>query len=380
MGIALRKYFKDLANYKQLHKLGQGACGEVFLAEELESGARVAIKYINEVGDPRDQRSFIREIVVPLKLNLPGIVKLIGFRFPEPAVGGSAGQPAVIITELMPNGTLEAAMKAKFANKPSPEFGPTGFSKTIFGVASTMAQVHKHCAIHRDLKPGNIFLDANWEPRIADFGLAKIVTNGVKMTMAIGSPMFMAPELFDDDDAYTFAVDVFAFGMLIYTMFTKDQVFKAGEKPMRGPQQLMMRVAKGERFMRQPGIPDHFWKLITDCWAQAPASRPTFEAVVDLFLKSDAYVFEGTDMAKYREYRERMKPQEEEPVAEVTRAASEGDVGLKMSALARDGNRMFTEELSKSIQRSTRAARPGDDAADQALRRYDFTRLKLKKK
>jgi serine/threonine protein kinase len=290
MGIALRKYFKSLSDYKEIRKLGQGACGEVFLCEELDSHAQVAIKKLQDVADPRDQRSFIREVVVPLKLNLPGIVRLLGFRFPEPATSTTRGGPGLVITELMPNGTLEHVVKAKHSGKPNDHFGPTEFSKAIFGVASTLAQVHKHSAIHRDLKPANIFLDDRWEPRIADFGLAKVVTAGVKMTMAIGSPMYMAPELYDDDEAYSLSVDVYAFGIILYNIFTAEQVFKVGEEPLRSPLMLMMKVVNGDRFARQRGIPDQFWDLITSCWAKVPADRPSFEAIVKLMLTTDDFV------------------------------------------------------------------------------------------
>jgi serine/threonine protein kinase len=220
MGIALRSFFKDLNNYKEIRQLGQGACGEVFLMEDLKTGDRVAVKKLHSVTQPKDQKSFIREIVVPLQLNLPGIVKLIGFSFPEPDTATTQGKRGVIITEVMPNGTLEAMIKAKHEGRPTPQFGATEFSKAIFGIASTMARVHKQSAIHRDLKPANVFLDDRWEVKIADFGLAKVVAAGVKMTMQIGSPLFMAPELFEDDDSYTFSVDVFAFGMIVFSIFT----------------------------------------------------------------------------------------------------------------------------------------------------------------
>jgi serine/threonine protein kinase len=229
-----------------------------------------------------------------------------------------------------------------------------------------------------DRKTGNVFLDDKWEPRIADFGLAKIVTNSVKMTMAIGSPMFMAPELFDDDDSPSFAVDVYAFGMLIYTMFTNQQIFKPGEKPPRGPQQLMMKVAKGERLMRPEGVPDLFWNLITKCWSQAPAERPSFQELVNMMLTSDEYVFAGTDMAKYREYRERIKPPPEEPEQKIASTGSLPKVGLRMSDLGDGGSELFTKLLGQSMKRVDKT---GDDPDfDQAFRRYDFTRSSLRRK
>jgi serine/threonine protein kinase len=351
--------------------------------EDKETTALVAVKKIFEIANAKDQRSFIREIVVPLKLNLPGIVKLIGFRFPEPDTATTRGSPALIITELMQNGTLDSMIKAKHENKPHPQFGATEFSKAIFGIASTMAQVHKRLAIHRDLKPGNVFLDEHWEVRIADFGLAKVVTAGVKMTMAIGSPMFMAPELFNDDDAYSFSVDVFAFGVMMYTIFTKEQVLQFGDDDNamfftpRGAHQMMMKVADGYRFKKQPEVPDAFWELITACWAQLARNRPTFDEIVKLMLTSDEFVFEGTDMARYREYRERVKPPEDEPIQVDVKQNNSG--GLLMSQIS-GGNQLLADEMAKSLRKSMSLGSVGElSEADQAYRRYDFTRSSLRK-
>jgi serine/threonine protein kinase len=373
MGIALRKYFKSLADYKELRLLGRGACGEVFLCEEKSTGAHVAVKKINDIADEKDQRHFIREIIVPLKLDLPGIVKLVGFRFPEPDV------PALIITELMPNGALDTILKSKHEGRPTPNFGPTEQSKAVFGIAATMAEVHKHNAIHRDLKPGNVFLDPNWEVRIADFGLARVVTAGVKMTMAIGSPMFMAPELFDDDDNYSFPVDVYAYGIILYQLFSNQQILEGSERAPRSPQQLMTAVARGQRYKRPNHVPNAFWNLITKCWAHAPADRPRFEDIANEMLASDDYTFPGTDLGKYHEYRERMKPRAEEEITETSKGSLARSGELRMSSLA-SGNRLFADEMRKSMRMSMNLGRVGEESdADQALRRYDFTRSSLKK-
>jgi serine/threonine protein kinase len=376
----LGQYFKNLSDYEEIRKLGQGACGVVFLAREKASGAMVALKKINEIGDPQDQRSFIREVIVPLRINLPGIVRLIGFRWPEipDPTNLMTMTPAVIITELMPNGTLDEAIKAAHSGNPKEGFGPTELSKAIFGVAATMAQVHAKKAIHRDLKPGNIFLDENWEPRIADFGLARIVTNSIKMTMAIGSPLFMAPELYDDEDKYTYSVDVYAFAVLMYTSFTSKQN-ELNDGPIRSPQNLMMRVSRGSRLKRQDGITDKYWELIEECWKHAPAERPDFAAIVDKMNENDDFALPGTDLAKYKEYRTR--------ILEESAAVSGADIdamlqstaprvhtkqGLRMSDLAKADNPLFASQFTKSMTKSMAVG----GKWDQAYSRYDFTRSK----
>jgi serine/threonine protein kinase len=210
----------------------------------------------------------------------------------------------------MPNGSFEDILKAKFAKRPNPNFGPTEYSKAVFGIAATMAQMHSRSIIHHLLKPASVFFDDRWEAHIWDLELAEELGNSLQSKYkAIGSPKFMAPELFDDeDDNCSLAVDVYAYGVLLYTVFTDKQIFKEGERPPRGPQQLLMKVAQGHRFMRQPEIPDVYWDLITRCWQQSPANRPTFDEIVREMLESERYAFPGTDLARYREYRERMAP------------------------------------------------------------------------
>jgi serine/threonine protein kinase len=285
---------------KEIRQIARGYSGQVFLCEHKRTGDLVALKKFDGLSDPREQICFIREIAIPLKLDLPGIVKLIGFRFPEPKTCA----PGLIITEWMPNGTLQDLLKSKHTGKPRPEFGPTEQSKAVFGIASTMAQIHERSVIHRGLKPADVLFDANWEIRIGDFGLARII--GIKMTMAIGFPLFMAPELFDDDDTYSFPVDVYAFGVLLYQFFTDQQVFEGIGRQPRGPQQIMTAVARGQRFKRPIGVPDPFWNLIRRCWAPDPDDRPSFEEIVKLMLESNDFTFPETDLEKYDEYRQRM--------------------------------------------------------------------------
>ncbi|OHT04697.1 hypothetical protein TRFO_27695 [Tritrichomonas foetus] len=323
-GIKLSDYLIDLDNYTLGEKLGKGGCGTVFKAIDKTTKQEVAIKFIHKtdkMNDKKEQMNLLREITVPCRLDLPGIVHLIGFRFPlsnseKPARGPTkvgADEPdldgAVIVTELMKNTSLNNIIKDYLDGKPTPKFGPTERSKIIFGIAQTMALVHAKDIIHRDLKLENVFLDDNYEPRIADFGLAKTLITGIEMTMTIGTPLYMAPELFmDGDETYDGKVDVYAFGILLYKMF-ENKLQLDDKKPIRSPQQLMMRIGKGCRPIKTPAIPDHYWEIITKCWDKDPEARPTFQAIVNI-LKQDKYALEEkgvkTDMAAFNEYKERV--------------------------------------------------------------------------
>jgi serine/threonine protein kinase len=237
-----------------------------------------------------------------------------------------------------------------------------------------MAQAPSNSAIHGDLKPGKVFLDANWEVRVADFGLARILTGGTRMPMYIGGPREMAPELYEEEDLDLQPADVFACGVLLDTIFTNQQLLKKEDHPMHSATQLMMSVMNREHLKLQPEIPDIFWSLIKQCAEPAPSARPSFDEIVQHLLTSDELIFPGTDHAKYREYQERITspPPEVETADEPQHFIAPG--GLKMSSLA-DGNRLLGDERERCLTKSTQMARGLVGHADnQSLKRYDFTR------
>lgn len=208
--ININDVYIDIDDYTIIKMIGEGGCGTVFLATDNRTKENVALKIMLETGklkNKSDQVSILREVCVPRSLLLPGIVKMIGFRLPltdhekkttklTELDGAKLGYTKkkvvdltgpVIITEFMKNGSLEKKTAEYISSKGTKNeiINPTLRSKVIFGVAATMKYVHKHNIIHRDLKLENIFLDDDFEPRIADFGLSKAIFGDVKMTMAM---------------------------------------------------------------------------------------------------------------------------------------------------------------------------------------------------
>ena len=247
----------DIEDYEIGEIIGKGGFGIVFKAIEKKTQEIVAIKVIHKkdfLESKRGQVSIIRELAIPNILHLPGIVKVKGFRFPlteeeklknkmlEIERTDINGRKVIVdmtgpifITELMENGSIEKITREYLKNQGTTishdKMNPTIRSKIIFDIAAKMKRIHKKKVVHRDLKLENIFLDDKNEPKIADFGLSKCILEGTQMTMRIGSPFYMAPELFiSTDNNYSFPVDVYAYAFIIYKMFSNTVEFKNGEK------------------------------------------------------------------------------------------------------------------------------------------------------
>jgi serine/threonine protein kinase len=267
---------------------------------------------IRELEDDERRQLFEREISALLQLRHPGILHLIGASQPapedpdEPQLGWSA----TLVTEYLPQGDLAKMIKRRHLDMLPPDFGPTEFSKVIFGIPAVMAYIHRMGFVHRDLKPANILLDARGELRIADFGLARIVDLSLSMTGGVGSRLFMAPELLDRSRRYQYneKVDVYAYGMLLYCICTQPTFFASGEK-IRDEDRFVTLILHGQRLQRPPvgtGCTPAIWNLIKACCEGDAASRLSFQDILVEMQRSDEYALPGTDMTQYSEYQHRI--------------------------------------------------------------------------
>lgn len=195
---------RKLGPYTLVSKIGRGAFGVVWLAEKRSSIAttRFALKL------PRDEdidlEAFKQEATIWLQASgHPNVVPMIEADIYDEQV--------VIVSEYVTEGSLSRWLAQHGGRAPSIERA----SELIDGVLAGLAHLHERLIIHRDLKPDNILLQRE-TPRLADFGIARLLKSGSYSTNVSGTLAYMAPEAFDGKRNEQ--TDVWAAGVIFYQM------------------------------------------------------------------------------------------------------------------------------------------------------------------
>ncbi len=196
-----------LGKYDVLEVLGRGAFGVVLKAFDEQLRRSVAIKILNRAfsSSATARRRFIREGRAAAAVSHPNVVAIH-------AVEEQSGVPFLVM-EFVNGPSLRERINEK--NK----LAPLEVIRLGAQIAAGLAAAHAQGVVHRDIKPGNIMLEANVDRvKITDFGLARVVVDNVELTsrgMAVGTPAYMAPEqvMGDKVDARS---DLFALGCVLY--------------------------------------------------------------------------------------------------------------------------------------------------------------------
>src|SRR5262249_35714876 len=146
---------EDFGGYRILRLLGQGGMGEVYEAEQLATGRRVALKVMNQaLASEQDRKRFLREGRLPAGIRHPNVVYIYG----SDEIGGSP----VIAMELVASGTLKDRIKSG----PMP---PTEAVDAALQIIAGLEAAQSTGVLHRDIKPANCFVSADGTLKIGDF-------------------------------------------------------------------------------------------------------------------------------------------------------------------------------------------------------------------
>src|SRR6266480_7221412 len=209
----------DFGDYELLEQIGRGGQGVVFRARQKSLNRIVALKVIGlgHWATEAHLKRFRLEAEAAARLEHPGIV-------PIHEVGERDGS-CYFSMKFIEGGQLdEVARRTPMSIRQAVEL--------ITKVARTVHYAHERGILHRDIKPGNILLDAKGEPHLTDFGLARLLESESTVTRTLevlGTPSYMAPEQAVGNNAAVSSVtDVYGIGAVLYQLLTGHPPFAGG--------------------------------------------------------------------------------------------------------------------------------------------------------
>jgi tetratricopeptide (TPR) repeat protein/tRNA A-37 threonylcarbamoyl transferase component Bud32 len=211
-GVQVR-YFAD---YELDSFLGQGGMGVVYKARQISLDRPVALKMIrtSEFASGDDLRRFQNEAEVLASLDHPHIVPVYEF--------GIHQDQRYFSMKLVPGSSLDRRL-GDYRD------APLAAAELAATISEAVHHAHERGILHRDLKPANILVDAEGQPHVTDFGLAKRVEGDNEMTQSgaiVGTPAYMSPEQATGRrGSITTATDVYGLGAILYTLLTGKAPF-----------------------------------------------------------------------------------------------------------------------------------------------------------
>jgi WD40 repeat protein len=251
-----------IPGYEILGELGRGGMGVVYQARQLQLDRPCALKMIlaGAHADRESAARFLAEARAIARLEHPHIVQIHH-------IGEADGLPFLEL-EYLPGGGLDRQLDGT----PWP---PRRAARLIEQLAAAMAAAHRLGVVHRDLKPANVLLAADGAPKIADFGLAKMLGSESALTrtdLVMGSPSYMAPEQAGGQARQAGpAADVYALGAILYQLLT-------GGPPFRGATALeTLEQVKGSEPVAPsrlvPRLPRDIETICLKCLPKEPSRR-----------------------------------------------------------------------------------------------------------
>ncbi len=246
--------------YRIVRPIGKGGMGQVYEAEETDSGRRVAIKILSRgIGDEEERERFLQEGRLAASLSHPNTVCVFGTTEVQ-------GFP-VIAMELAPSGTLKDLV---VAGSPMP---PAQAVDAVLQVVAGLEAAASIGILHRDIKPSNCFVAANGRVLVGDFGLSiATLARGAAESggTILGTPGFASPEQLRGD-ALDVRSDIYAVGATLYYLLS-------GNAPFDDPdlKTMMTRVATEPPpalALARPDLPSRLTGVVTRCLAKKPGDR-----------------------------------------------------------------------------------------------------------
>ncbi|XP_042520163.1 putative G-type lectin S-receptor-like serine/threonine-protein kinase At1g61610 isoform X4 [Macadamia integrifolia] len=280
------------SNFSEANKLGQGGFGPVYKGM-LSGGQEIAVKRLSR-SSIQGLEEFMNEIILIAKLQHRNLVRLLGCCI--------QGEEKMLLYEYMPNGSLDS-----FIFDPAKK-GQLDWRKRIHiieGIARGLLYLHRDSRlriIHRDLKASNILLDNEMNPKISDFGMAKIFggnQNRANTNRVVGTYGYMSPE-YAMEGLVSVKTDVYSFGVLLLEIVSGQRNSYISHSDhysnLIGYAWHLWSEEKGNEFMDSSIVDTCFnWEILRCiqvgllCVQDSAMERPTMSSVL-LMLESETAI------------------------------------------------------------------------------------------
>jgi serine/threonine-protein kinase len=249
-----------IGKYRVVARIGQGAMGEVYKAQDPLLNRYVALKTISPAfaTDPEFRQRFQREAQSAAGLNHPNIVTIFDF-------GNDDSGLTYMVMELLEGRDLRETIRARALGSLPQRLD------LVAQLCEGLAFAHARGVVHRDLKPGNIHVQPTGQVKILDFGLARLSSSDMTKTgTVLGTPHYMSPEQVRGEKADARS-DVFSLGAVFYEVLTLRRPFEGASVPdvlqhiaVRDPAPLRSRA---------PDTPAAVVEIVERALAKAPSAR-----------------------------------------------------------------------------------------------------------
>lgn len=252
-------------------EIGSGTEATVYKARW--NGDEVAVKRFKGVPNPKE---FQRELSIMSLMHHPNLLRCYG------GYADTHKDVYYLVMDRMDT-DLHHALKSQ-AEDPEHCYYRIGFGEALkmaLAMSRGLEHLHNCGLIHRDLKSVNMLIDKNYNVKLCDFGLSRVVATkkGNNMTGNVGTVSWIAPEVFENQP-YDSKADIYSFGIIMWELYTKQTPFSdvnAFEIPIA--------VIRGDRPPIPKEMPKDYAKLMKQCWNGKPSKRPTASKIVKELTK-----------------------------------------------------------------------------------------------